>query len=91
MPPDVVVTAARALRCGASVLVPVVRGTASHAAGVFFHGEATVLGMVEMRPDAPVRFLALDALPPGVASWSAWLEAQPALLGEIRARLDAAA
>jgi hypothetical protein len=73
------------------VLVPVVRGTADHAAGLFFHGEATVVGLLELRAGTPGRFLALDPLPPGVASWSAWLEAQPALLVEIRARLDAAA
>jgi len=89
--PDETLSAGRALRCGDSLLVPVVRGTARHYGARFFHCEATLLGVLELRADAHARFLALAALPLDVPSWSDWLAAHPALLAEIRARLDAAA
>lgn len=89
--PEETLSAGRALRCGDSLLVPVVRGTARHTAGRFFQCEATLLGVLELRTGALARFVALASLPLDAPSWSAWLEARPVLLAEIRARLDAAA
>ena len=87
---DEALRAGRALRCGDTLLVPVLRAAARCHAGIVFDGEAELVGLITRAPAQPGRFLALAPLPPDAASWSAWLEARPTLLAEIRSRLDAA-
>ncbi len=91
MRPEETLGAGRALRCGDSLLVPVVRGTVRNTAGRFFQCEATLVGVLELRSGVHARFVALASLPLDAPTWSDWLAARPALLAEIRARLDAAA
>lgn len=90
MPRDETLSAGRALRCGDTLLVPVLRATARSHGGIAFDGEAELVGLIARAPAQAGRFLALAPLPSDADSWSAWLEAHPALLAEIRRRLDAA-
>jgi hypothetical protein len=83
--------AGSALRCGDVVLVPVVRVAARAFRGFVWDAEAEVLGFVTHGAATPGRFLALAPQPRNAPSWSAWLEARPELLVEIRQRLAGAA
>jgi len=79
--------AAGAIGCGDSVLVPVLR-LRVRGLGPWVSAEAELVGVV-LRRGAAGAFLAPDAAPVDAASWSAWLEARPELLRDIRARLAA--
>lgn len=90
MPREESLATGPALSCGDTLLVPIVRVAAGSHGGFLFDAEAELVGLVARNRARPGRFLALAPLPPDASSWSAWLAARPALLAEIRQRLDAA-
>lgn len=80
--------ACAARRCGAALVVPVVRVVASSVGAVAYTAEAQAVGLL-IRDAHGVRWTPLVPLPDDVSSWDAWLAARPTLVAELRARLEA--
>jgi len=89
MPREESLGTGRALPCGDLLLVPVFRVAAGSHAALVFDAEAELVGLFARSASRSGRFLAVAPLPTDADSWSAWLEARPVLLAEIRQRLDA--
>lgn len=87
---DEVIVAGTAIPCGARLLVPLVRVRVHAPAAWAGMAEADVVAFVCCPHGAAPSLLALDDTLPPQGDWSAWLAAQPGLLADIRARLEAA-
>lgn len=85
--------AAAAIDCAGGVLVPLLRARVHTFGRHACVAEADVAGFVACGGDGTVRLLLLDdalaAALPDASACDLWLAAHPALVAEIRARLDA--
>lgn len=85
------IVAGATIACGDARVVPLLRVRAHAFTAHAGLGEADLLGLLIVRDGVPPRLVALDPFLPDAAACSAWLDAQPELLAELRVRLATAA
>jgi hypothetical protein len=84
---DEAIVAGAPIRCGATLLVPLLRVRAHAFTAWAGMAEADVVAFVSCAGSGATRIVPLDDTVPAANDWSAWLAAHPALLADVRARL----